>query len=66
MIENIRTKELAECIGSTTGFASQIKTGRRKLPLRHCLRVSERFGIPISQLRPDVYAQIGADQEFSS
>jgi antitoxin component HigA of HigAB toxin-antitoxin module len=55
MIKNISTKDLAECLGSTIGFASQIKTGRRKLPPKHCIKVSRKFGIPLHVLRDDIY-----------
>ena len=52
MINNIPTKALADCIGSTPGFASQIKTGHRRLPPKYYKLVSEKFGIPIVDLCP--------------
>ena len=55
MINKIRTKDLAECIEKTIGFASQIKTGHRKMPPKYCIKVSKRFGIPLHELRPDIY-----------
>jgi DNA-binding transcriptional regulator YdaS (Cro superfamily) len=55
MIANIPTKELAECIGKTQGFASQIKNGWRKLPAKYCVIVSDKFDIPLYELRPDIF-----------
>jgi|GEM_PF-3693574 len=56
-ISTVPTKQLAECLGSTIGFASQIKHGRRQLPPRKCRLVSERFGIPLYVLRPDIFGE---------
>lgn len=50
MIKEIPTKELANCIGKTEGFASQIKNGRRRLPPKYLVKVSERFGISLKDL----------------
>jgi DNA-binding transcriptional regulator YdaS (Cro superfamily) len=55
MIKEISTKKLAKCMGTTSGFASQIKSGYRKMPTRYCIKVSNEFGIPLHELRPDVY-----------
>jgi len=55
MIADIPTKKLAECLGSTIGFASQIKHGHRKMPPKHCVKVSEEFSLPLHELRPDIY-----------
>jgi len=52
---NISTKKLAEFLGTTPGFISQIKTGRRKMPPKYCVSVSEEFGIPLHELRPDIF-----------
>lgn len=52
---NVSAKDLAQCIGVSPGFASQIRTGHRKLPPKYCMLVSERFGIPLNELRPDIY-----------
>jgi DNA-binding transcriptional regulator YdaS (Cro superfamily) len=57
MIKNISTKELAKCIGTTEGFASQIKSGHRKLPPKYCVLVSTTFDISLHELRPDIYPQ---------
>jgi antitoxin component HigA of HigAB toxin-antitoxin module len=53
-LKNIPTKELADCLGKTIGFASQIKNGHRKLPIKYCASVSRRFGIPLKDLRKDI------------
>ena len=55
MIKNIKTKDLALILGCTPGFISHIKTGRRKLPLKYCRKISKMFSIPLKDLRPDVY-----------
>lgn len=55
MIKNIPTKELVEFLGVTKGFVSQLKTEKSKLPAKDCIRVSERFGIPLHELRKDIY-----------
>lgn len=55
MIKDIPTKELAEFLGKTMGFASQIKNGRCKLPPKDVMKVSERFNISPIDLRPDIF-----------
>jgi DNA-binding transcriptional regulator YdaS (Cro superfamily) len=55
MLNKIQTKELAEFLGVSDGFISQIKTGYRKMPAKYCRRVSKRFEIPLSSLRPDIF-----------
>ena len=55
MIENIPTKELANLLNISGGFASQIKNGHRKLPPKYCSQVSKHFGIPLHDLRPDIF-----------
>lgn len=63
MIKDIPTKDLANCIGSTAGFASQIKNEWRKLPAKYCISVSKRFGIPLHDLRPDIYPDPNHDDQ---
>jgi len=55
MIENIQTKELADFLEIPVSFASQIKTGHRKMPPKYCKKVAKRFGIPVELLRPDIF-----------
>ena len=55
MINDISTKTLAEFLGTTMGFVTHIKKGRRKLPPKDCVRVSEKFAIPLHDLRPDIF-----------
>ena len=50
MLKNIPTIELAEFLGVTPGFISNIKAGRKRLPPEYLNKVSERFGIPIKDL----------------
>lgn len=57
MLEKIPTKVLAEFLGTTPGFVSNIKSGFRKIPPKYCQRVSKRFGIPLEQLRPDIFGE---------
>ncbi len=53
MISEIKTNVLAAFLGKTNGWASNIKTGRKKLPLADCFRVSKHFGIPLHELRDE-------------
>lgn len=55
-LQNINPSSLAKCIGCTAPFAYQIIDGMRKLPIKHCAKVSKEFGIPIELLRPDIAA----------
>jgi len=67
MIKNISTKDLANCINKSEGFASQIKNGWRKLPAKYCIIVSERFDIALHELRPDIFpngAKLQTDKGF--
>jgi plasmid maintenance system antidote protein VapI len=50
MIENIPTHELAEFLGVSPGFVSNIKAGRKRLPPEYMTRVSERFDISLDDL----------------
>jgi hypothetical protein len=60
MIKDIKTNELALFLGKTKGWASNLKKGRKKLPLADCFRVSEHFGIPLSELRSEFPANKSA------
>ena len=53
MIKDIKTIELARFLGKTEGWATNLKKGRKKLPLKDCFRVSEHFGIPLHALRSE-------------
>jgi DNA-binding transcriptional regulator YdaS (Cro superfamily) len=52
MINTVSTKKLAALIGKSESFASQIKSGHRRLPPKYYERVSKAFNIPIEQLCP--------------
>ncbi len=53
MIKDIKTNELARFLGKTKGWATNLKKGRKTLPLVDCFRVSEHFGIPLHELRSE-------------
>jgi hypothetical protein len=53
MIKDIKTNELASFLGKSKGWASSLKNGKKKLPLNECFRVSDRFGIPLHELRSE-------------
>ncbi len=53
MLNKIKTNELAAFLGKSNGWASNLKKGRKKLPLIECFRVSEHFGIPLYELRDE-------------
>ena len=53
MINTISATELALFLGKTIGWASNLRTGRKKLPVAECFRVSKHFGIPLYELRKD-------------
>ena len=58
MFNDIPTKQMADFLGTTMGFVTHIRKGRRKLPPKDCYRVHERFGIPLHELRPDIFPPI--------
>jgi len=60
MINKISASELSQFLGKSLGWASHLRTGRKKLPLYECLRVSEHFGIPLCDLRKDLPIQKSA------
>jgi hypothetical protein len=53
MIKDIKTNELAAFLGKTKGWASNLKKGKKTLPLADCFRVSDHFGIPLHDLRSE-------------
>lgn len=57
-ITDVGTRELARFLGTTDGFAYQIKKGLRQLPAKYCQRVSLHFSIALYDLRPDIYPKI--------
>jgi plasmid maintenance system antidote protein VapI len=56
MLKHIKTKELAECLGVTKAYASNIKSGRQKLNPKYWRQVSAKFNITIENLL-DFYLQ---------
>ena len=59
VFEKMKPVDLAKCIGVTPSFASQIRTGHRKLPIKYIKIVSEEFNIPPRELRPDLFSILG-------
>jgi transcriptional regulator with XRE-family HTH domain len=55
MLDFISARELAKFLGVTPGFVSHIRTGRRPLPIKYAKLISQRYGVPLHVLRPDVY-----------
>jgi len=54
-LTKIPTKELAEFLGVTNAFISNVKAGRRKMPLSKVFDLSQQYGIPLHEIRPDIY-----------
>jgi plasmid maintenance system antidote protein VapI len=56
-LNDIPTAELARFLSVTTAFVSNLKAGKRPMPPKTALRISETFGIPLWELRPDIYPE---------
>lgn len=54
-LNDIPTKELAELLGVSGPYVSHFKHGRRKLSTEHARTIHKAYGIPLWELRPDVY-----------
>jgi DNA-binding transcriptional regulator YdaS (Cro superfamily) len=46
--------ELAAALAVHPSFVSQIATGRKPIPARHCARIERLTGVRCEQLRPDL------------
>ena len=47
--------ELAAILGCSQGMVSQYEKGRKKIPAEKCHEYSEKTGIPLYKLRPDIF-----------
>jgi DNA-binding transcriptional regulator YdaS (Cro superfamily) len=54
-LQDVPNLELAEFLGATPGWSSQLKTGHRKVPANKCLAISKHFDISLHALRPDIF-----------
>ena len=52
---DIKTSTLADAMGWSTSYASQVKTGVTKVSARLARAINEKFGIPLWDIRPDIY-----------
>jgi DNA-binding transcriptional regulator YdaS (Cro superfamily) len=52
---DIKTSVLAKELSITQSYVSNMKAGRTQIPTDIALRVNEHFGVPLWELRPDVY-----------
>jgi hypothetical protein len=56
-LSDIGNQELANFLEISRGFASNIRTGKNKLPAKYCIRVSLHFNIPLHNLRPEIFPE---------
>lgn len=54
-IEEISTSKIAEILGVTMPFVSHVKSGRKRFSADHARKLHKEFGIPLWDLRPDIY-----------
>jgi len=54
-LNDIPTAELAELLEVTTPYISQCKHGRKKWAAKYARTIHKEYGIPLWELRPDVY-----------
>lgn len=55
VIEDISTSKIAEILGVTMPFVSHVKKGRKRFSPEHARKLHKEFGIPLWELRPDIY-----------
>lgn len=48
-------QRLAEAIGVTQGFISQMLSGAKRVPASLCLPIERATGVSRHELRPDIY-----------
>lgn len=51
---NISSKDIAEVLGTSPGFISQIKSGRREMPIANALRLEIVYGADAAKLNKEV------------
>lgn len=54
-LSDIEPSQLTEFLQCTTSFTSQLQTGKKKCPTDKAIPISERFGVPLWEIRPDIY-----------
>jgi plasmid maintenance system antidote protein VapI len=54
---NIDTKDLQDFLGCEKSRASQIINGHVKPSAALALKISQKFGTPLWELRPDIYPE---------
>ena len=54
-LNDIKNSVLAEFLGVTRPFVSHVKHGRNKFSVDQAQRISKEYGIPLCNIRPDVY-----------
>jgi len=54
-INDVKTSELAKLLNVTPCFISHVKHGRNKFSAKQSLKINKEFGIPLYEIRPDVY-----------
>lgn len=54
-LSDIEPSQLTEFLQCTTSFTSQLQTGKKKCPADKAILISERFGVPLWEIRPDIY-----------
>jgi hypothetical protein len=56
-LSDIGNQELANFLGISKQFASGIRKGTKKLPVKDCVRVSARYNLSLHYLRPDIFPE---------
>ena len=54
-IKDIKTGDLARFLGKTNGFASQLKSGYRLVPVKSVKPLCKEYGFKPQELRPDIF-----------
>lgn len=52
---DIKTSVLAKELSVTQSYVSNMKAGRTQIPTDIALRINKLFGIPLWEIRPDIY-----------
>jgi len=49
--------EMAQSIGVSQGLVSEWLSGNKKPSGQKCLLIHKKFGVPLHELRPDIYPE---------
>lgn len=63
---DIKTSVLAKELSITQSYVSNMKAGRTQIPTDIALRVNEQFGVPLWDLRPDIYPRHLFEANYAS